>query len=769
MIEEVFDYYAQGLDRSKDFAELHKKAKDEYLSWVRKANQAPKGSKKTAADEWKARWAKAELLFSTAEGRQKYDQELAAWQNSLEAKNSKSRSEQEAQAFASAAETVLDLVARAWEELYKGNLVSARLVASKAIQTDSTNWEAYLVGGIASYRLDDGEEGMSCLRQAARLNPNSAAVYGCLGELYERMDNWQEAFSNYRKASALEPENSEFQVAMGLVCVKAEAPDEGIQYLRQVLAREPDNDGANWALGIALSESAQLGWTEVGEGHPRVAAGWYALSREQALQAVRKLNEAVSLKFDDPELTKDLSDVKKNVDKNVKRHFNGNWVLFGLILLAGVLGARGAGVLLAILFAAAYYAVNLVPQYATNARILAGDHALKRGFFDWLDNLQNPWIKLGVLCALFMLLPIFMVYWGIRNWTGENSPLGNALVEIRGPSTNSATWQGDVSDVNKTANTSPQQSTTVPESNGNISATPSGKGDVTRIAEDVAHVRASVPMPELSGNSNGPIPSSKGTQAPAVSQTSSTNNRLPIVIGLSLVLLFTAGGFYYFQSAQKKQQVAASKLMKEQEELSAMQAQVKREQENSRRKEQEARVLAERVAQLEASKRTAESTSVTFRNYDCNSTDLYLGDQKIVTLQAQTNQTMSFASGNYDLKACLANSRNCGNPTPISWRPGSATFDILRNASCDNNGAEVLIRGSNPNALAVGQWRSATTSPIDKSNVRSTPSIEGTVVTQLMPDVSIEVTQSSSVDWFEVRLIGRPPMGFLRKDRVNLR
>jgi hypothetical protein len=76
MIEEVFDYYAQGLDRSKDFAELHKKAKDEYLSWVRKANQAPKGSKKTAADEWKARWAKAELLFSTAEGRQKYDQEL---------------------------------------------------------------------------------------------------------------------------------------------------------------------------------------------------------------------------------------------------------------------------------------------------------------------------------------------------------------------------------------------------------------------------------------------------------------------------------------------------------------------------------------------------------------------------------------------------------------------------------------------------------------------------------------------------------------------
>lgn len=443
---EIVDYYAQGLDKRKDVVRLHEKVKEELKIWTTRANNAKPGTP-AASDAPRKRdlWAKAKLIFSTEAGRQKYDAELTAWQNSVDAQRAKGQADQLAKDFASATETVLELVARAWEELDKGNLQGASQVASKAMRVDASHWEAYLIAGIASFRQNDFEESMSCMRQAARLNPDNAQVFSGLGELYERQDNWQEAFKHFSKAIALAPDDIDYKIRAGFVCVKAEAPDQGIELLRKALVIDPDHQGAKWALGVALADSAQLGWTEVEDGHPRVPPGWYAMSREQALQAVRKLHEATALDLKDPELTQHLVSLKSDVDSNVKRHFTGSWVLFCAMVIITIITGMNIGTngqvfqtilmtLAAGLFTATYFMVNLVPQYATNARILDGEHALKRGFFDWLENLQNPAIKLFILMTLCCFLPIFMIYWGIKNWTGENAPLGDALKDIRGAS-----------------------------------------------------------------------------------------------------------------------------------------------------------------------------------------------------------------------------------------------------------------------------------------------------------------------------------------------
>lgn len=434
---EVIDFYALGLDESKDVADLYKKARSEYLKSQKRSQQAKPGSAGEAkALEQRKLWEKAVEVFGSAEGRKKYDEGLVAWQRSQAGQAAKSRAETDAEAFASAAQTVLELVARAWEELSRGNISAARTVASQALKAEPGNWEAYLISGVASYRQNDLDEAMSFLRQAARLNPESAPVYACLGELYERMDRWAEAFGSYQKASELDPDDVDYKVAMGLVCVKAEVPDEGIKRLREVLEREPDHQGAKWTLAIALAESARMGWSLVGEGHPRMDAGWYAMSREQALQAVRKLHEATSLGVNDAELARDLSSVKADVDMNVRRRFIGNWVIVALFAVPAALvlnGGNREAMALAVglgLFAGLYYFVNLVPQYAINARVLSGDNALKRGFFNWMDNLTNPYVKITVQLALFALLPYFMIYWGIRHWTGQNAPLGQDLQKI---------------------------------------------------------------------------------------------------------------------------------------------------------------------------------------------------------------------------------------------------------------------------------------------------------------------------------------------------
>lgn len=426
---EVLDYYSfLGLPRASTWDELRKKVRARTEEFRKKANIKGPDSKEAQERDF---WAKALEFFKDESSKKAYDALLDAWLSSPTAREAQGRAKSAAEDFARKSTGALELLHQAWRELERGNVAEAMLLAGKAVRLDPSSWEAYFALGVANFRSSDLDEAMSCLRSAARLNPKSADVVAGIGEVYERQERWKDAYEQYRRAAEIEPDVLAHQISMGLVCVKAGVPNEGIEILRACQAKDPNDPGLNWVLGLALSESARLGWSYVQEGHPRVPEGWYAMSREQALQAVAKLHEATTLRFEDSDLSKHLAELKSDVDSNVKRHFMGNWILLGLIGVLAIFAPRAAEKVFVGLFAAAYYAVNLVPQYAINARVLAGDHALKRGFFDWLDNLTNPWIKLGVLSVLFALLPIFVIYWGIRNWTGSNAPLGKVVGDIQ--------------------------------------------------------------------------------------------------------------------------------------------------------------------------------------------------------------------------------------------------------------------------------------------------------------------------------------------------
>ena len=432
MSEAVVDYYALGLDGSKSFEELKRQIRKFLEKFNNQTkNAAPGSDAAAAAMKMKDLWGKALELFKTEEGRKAYDRELQAWKSSAQAKRMAEAAARNDADFGGAVETVLELVRRAWAALNDGRVSAASRLAEQAIDEDPRNWEAFLISGIAAYRQNDYDEARVALRRAARLNDKNALIYGCLGELFERQESWKDSYENYAQAIALEPDNIDYRVAIGLVCVKAEAPDAGIRYLRKALEMDPGNEGAKWALGVALAESARLGWTEVGEGQ-RVEAGWWTMSREQALQAVRKLHEANNLGVTDPDLARELADLKRDVDRQVKRKFTGSWVMLGIIALLGILTlSHGTGIVV-LLFAAGYYTVNLMPQYAINARVLAGDSRLKQGFMNWYEGLENQYVKAGVSLIMLMALPLFMAYWGIRNWTGDNAPLGKELEGIRG-------------------------------------------------------------------------------------------------------------------------------------------------------------------------------------------------------------------------------------------------------------------------------------------------------------------------------------------------
>lgn len=427
---EVADYYSfAGVPKTSNWEDVKKKVHKLYLEYQRKANSKGPGSKEAQQRDF---WAKALAFFKDEASKKAYDAQLEAWLRSPAAQEAKAKSRSAADEFAQKATVALELLQQAWRELERGNIPEAMVLAGKALTLDPGSWEVYFALGVANFRWNDLDEAMSCLRSAARLNPKSADVFAGIGEIYERQERWKDAYEQYRRAATIEPDVLAHQISMGLICVKAGVPDEGIEILRACQAKDPDDPGLNWVLGVALAESARLGWTYVPDGHPRVSEGWYAMSRAEALQGVEKLNEAHSLKIEDAELVQELAEVRADVEKNVKRKFIGNWVLLGLISVVGLFtfNSNVTFALLLFLFAAVYYAANLAPQYAINARVLKGESAIKQNFFEKLEG-ANGWVQLFVYTALIGLLPLFTLYWGIRNWTGLNAPLGKVVDDIR--------------------------------------------------------------------------------------------------------------------------------------------------------------------------------------------------------------------------------------------------------------------------------------------------------------------------------------------------
>jgi len=74
---------------------------------------------------------------------------------------------------------------------------------------------------------------------------------------------------------------------------------------------------------------------------------------------------------------------------------------------------------------------------------------------------------------------------------------------------------------------------------------------------------------------------------------------------------------------------------------------------------------------------------------------------------------------------------------------------------------------SSPVASSDAPWRSAHTLASSRSNIRSSPSIDSSVVTTLEAGVSVLVQPAGS-DWWRVRThLTNPPLGFIRQDRLT--
>jgi Bacterial SH3 domain len=143
-------------------------------------------------------------------------------------------------------------------------------------------------------------------------------------------------------------------------------------------------------------------------------------------------------------------------------------------------------------------------------------------------------------------------------------------------------------------------------------------------------------------------------------------------------------------------------------------------------------------------------------------TIIALGDE----LKRKRSQTVAISS--------LDSPKEVSKQIPLS-DVGSAESRVVKNTplaptlASSKKAIELDSARDESDAVVSKGWLQAFSVDKDKTNIRATPSVDSAIVIQMAPGSVLEVKQSQSVDWYEVRRIGTINVtGFVRNDRVTI-
>jgi tetratricopeptide (TPR) repeat protein len=323
-----------------------------------------------------------------------------------------------------------DLIAEGWRLLIGGQVADALYVATKATEFQGNNSEAWALLAQAKFRWGDIDDSIYEYRRAIKLKPNGDSYYFDLGSVYESVDKYKEAVENFEKAVRIKPQETMYRAAIGAVYVKLSMNKEAIDILEQCVREAPDNSSYQWALAIAYSERAYEGWTYVPAGR-NIEQGYYATKKAQVAEAEAYVNKAAALRFEDPELSQHLAQVRTNITSMYARQFTGNkiaMVISGLIGVGALFGAMSgqAFLLFHVLWcgggAFLYYKASLTPQYIINRRVLAGKggSASMSLIADATNQEYGCLIAAGLFVMTAVFIPIMAAWNYMKNYSSND-------------------------------------------------------------------------------------------------------------------------------------------------------------------------------------------------------------------------------------------------------------------------------------------------------------------------------------------------------------
>jgi tetratricopeptide (TPR) repeat protein len=311
------------------------------------------------------------------------------------------------------------ILREAYELAREGQVESALDLARDATRTAPGDVRGWRLLGACYEDLGEPQKAAAAFVAAIKLDQSDADLYVLLAQQLETLGNYRQALEGYERAASIEPNDLSHRVSIGYLLIKMGNTAAGLDVLEKVAASDTSNASYQWALARGYVDVAYLGWTPVGEDHPRLEAGQYATDFEQVQFAQEMVGKAMALKFDDPKMLEELQAIKTDIDSNLKRKFVGNWLL--PLALGGIslFNLREAGPFFLIV-STAYVAADFVPQYIINRQLVQDKDFSEFGWIhDRFFSDRESFVQMGIGFVLMFFTFIFYAFYNLYRYQGD--------------------------------------------------------------------------------------------------------------------------------------------------------------------------------------------------------------------------------------------------------------------------------------------------------------------------------------------------------------
>ncbi|MEM6641146.1 MAG: hypothetical protein AAF610_14750, partial [Pseudomonadota bacterium] len=204
----------------------------------------------------------------------------------------------------------------------------------------------------------------------------------------------------FQRAAKIEPDSVGYRAAVGQSLINLDKDAAGIRILEECLAAEPDNTPIRNLLARGYVGVVYSGWVQDDDGL------FYATKRAHVDQGLETIQKAEALNVEDVDTRRLITEKREFLQSNLKRRFRGS-------IFAGIAGGLLYTAVNTLLFfmGPLYFVACMTPQYALNARIYEGEKTF--------DETMSGSGLIGALMGA-VLLPVMIVFNGLRNFTGDN-------------------------------------------------------------------------------------------------------------------------------------------------------------------------------------------------------------------------------------------------------------------------------------------------------------------------------------------------------------
>ena len=151
-----------------------------------------------------------------------------------------------------------DLVAEGVQQREAGQLEDAIATFQQAIELDPEHAAAYFQLGDVYYDMEKFEESLTALEKAAELDPNDPYTQHNLGSSYSALSEWEKAVVAYEKAIELKPDFGEAYGDLAAAYANTDQVTDAIAAGEQAIELDPEYVAAYINLGIAYGMQGDL-------------------------------------------------------------------------------------------------------------------------------------------------------------------------------------------------------------------------------------------------------------------------------------------------------------------------------------------------------------------------------------------------------------------------------------------------------------------------------------------------------------------------------